>query len=120
MASVCFIFLFIRALTVIMSLSSTDTQDIRPVSRLKRIRDSLQILDGAGQSFASPNQFAVLADSESDAEDIGVSSQPSSRKSRIPFIVIYSYLNTHSAALKEVIETPSTPEICQRLQGAGG
>jgi hypothetical protein len=79
------------------------------VSRSKCKRCSLQLPDGAGPSFVSPNQFAVLSDSESDAEDIGVSSQPSSRKSRIPPIVIYSYLNNHSATLKKINETLSTP-----------
>jgi len=104
-----FIFLFITVLTVSLSLSSIDTLDFRPVSKSKRKRGSLQLPDGTGPSFASPNQYAVLPDSESDAEDIGFSSQPSSRKSKISPIVIYSYLNNHSAALKEVTETISTP-----------
>jgi hypothetical protein len=91
------LFFLITILSVNMSLSSTDTQDLRPVSRSKRKRGSLQLPDGAGPSFASPSQFAVLSDGESDAEDIGVSSPPSSGKPRIPPFVIYSYRNSHSA-----------------------
>jgi len=72
-ASVCIIFLFVTFLTVNMSLSSIDTQEFRPVSRSKRRRGSLQTPDWAGPSFASPNQFAVLSEVESDAEGIGVS-----------------------------------------------
>ena len=56
-----------------MSLSSIDTQEFRPVSRSKRKRGSLEIPDWAGPSFVSPNQFAVLSEIESDAEDICVS-----------------------------------------------
>ena len=73
-------FFSVTARTVNIRLSCTDTQDFLPVSRLKLKRGSLQMPDGAGPSFASPNQSAVLSCSQCDTEENDVSSQPSSRK----------------------------------------
>jgi len=78
---------FRYALAVNMSLSVVDTQDFRPAPRPKSKRGPLQTSDGTSSSIASLNQFAVLNDSESDTEDIGVPQQPNSRKSRIPPVV---------------------------------
>ena len=74
------LFFSVTARTVNIRLSCTDTQDFLPVSRLKLKRGSLQMPDGAGPSFASPNQSAVLSCSQCDTEENDVSSQPSSRK----------------------------------------
>jgi hypothetical protein len=99
---------FCYPLAVNMSLSHVDTQDFRPAPKLKCKRGPLQSSNRASSSFMSLNQFAVLLDSESDTEDIGVQPQPNSPKSRIPSIVIYSYLNNHSATLKQVNEKLAT------------
>lgn len=79
---------FNYALAVNMSLSGVDMQDFRPAPRPKRKSGPLQTSDGTSSSISSLNQFAVLSDSESDTEDIGVPSQPNSRESLIPPIVI--------------------------------
>jgi len=97
----CDFFLF--CLTVNMSLSSVDMQDFCPAPRPKRKRGPLHTSDGASSSFASPNQFAVLSNSESEV--IGVPPQPNSCKSRIPPIVIY----IHSTTLKKANEKLATP-----------
>jgi hypothetical protein len=47
----------------------------------------------ASTSFLSPNQLAVLSESESDIEEEGSQLQPNEQQARIPPIVIYSYLN---------------------------
>jgi hypothetical protein len=52
---------------------------------------------GASPSFFLPNQFAVLSDSESVAEEKRAPQQPPDRTPRIPPIVIYSLLNNHSS-----------------------
>ena len=96
-------------LVVNMRLSCADMQDFRPAPRPKCKRGPLQSSDGACSSFTSLNQFAVLSDSESDTENIGVPPQPNSLKSSIPPTVISSYLNNHSATLKQVNEKPATP-----------
>jgi hypothetical protein len=92
-----------------MSSFGVDTQDLRPALKPKNKVGTLQTANGASSSFVSPNQFAVLSDSESDTEDISVPPQPNSRKSRIPHIVIYSYLINHSATLKKVNKKLATP-----------
>jgi len=101
----CDFFLF--CLTVTMGLSGVDTQDFRPAPRPKRKRGPFHTSDRASSSFASPNQFAVLSDSESEV--IGIPPQPNSCKSRIPPIVIYSYFNIHSTTLKKANEKLATP-----------
>jgi len=47
----------------------------------------------ASTSFLSTNQFAVLFDSESENEENGAPPQTNTHLTRIPPIVIYSYLN---------------------------
>jgi len=59
-------------------LSGVDTQGVRSAPRPKRKRGQLWVPEGTIPSFASQNQSAVLSHNESDTEDIGVSSQPSS------------------------------------------
>jgi hypothetical protein len=85
-----------------MRLSGIDTQNYRPAPRSKRKRGQIQQPDGASTSYKSPNKFAVLSQSDSNAEDIAVPSEPNNHTSRIPPIVIYSYLYNHSATLKKV------------------
>jgi len=65
----------------------------------------------ATTSFLSPNQFAILSDIESDIEENGAPSQSNTHQVRIPPIVIYSYLNNHSATLKQVNEKLTTPVV---------
>jgi hypothetical protein len=57
----------------------------------------------------SPNQFALLSDSETDIEDYGSQHQPNKHQARIPLIVIYSYLNNHSTTLKQMNDKLSKP-----------
>jgi hypothetical protein len=64
--------------------------------------------NAASSSFFSPNQFAVLSDSESNNEENGTPSPPNNRTVRIPPIVIYSHLTNHSATLKQVNEKLTT------------
>jgi len=96
-------------LVVNVSLSCVDMQDFRPAPRPKRKRGPLQSSDGACSYFTSLNQFAVLSESESDTEDIGVPPQSNSCKSSIPPTAICSYLNNHSATLQQVNEKLATP-----------
>ena len=70
---------FRSPLAVNVSLSGIDKQVLRPAPRPKRKRSSLQTPDGTSLSFASPNHFAVVSDSESDTQDIGVPPQQNSR-----------------------------------------
>ena len=46
--------------------------------------------DGASTSYETPNKFAVLSESDSDAEDTAVPTQTRDRKARIPPTVIYT------------------------------
>jgi hypothetical protein len=63
----------------------------------------------ATTSFLSPNQFAVLSESESDTEENGAPLPNTTRPTRIPPIVIYSYLNNHSSTLKQVNDKVTSP-----------
>ena len=63
---------FRYVLAVNMSLSGVDMQDFRPAPRPKLKRGPLQTSDCTSSSIASPNQFAVLSDSEFGTEDTGV------------------------------------------------
>jgi hypothetical protein len=63
----------------------------------------------ATTSFLSPNQFAVLSESKSDTEENRAQLPNTTRPTRIPPIVIYSYLNNHSSTLKQVNDKLSTP-----------
>jgi hypothetical protein len=82
------------------SLKGLKPQNFRPDQRSKRKRIGHQLESTANTSFESPNYFSVLSDSDSDTES-AVSTPPSpSRKERIPPIVLYRYLNSHSQTLK--------------------
>jgi hypothetical protein len=84
-------------------------QDFQPAQRPKRKWDQVPSPSGASPSFFSPNQFAVLSDSESDVEENRASQQPPDRTPRIPPIVIYSLLNNHSSTLKQVNKRLTAP-----------
>jgi len=84
-------------------------QDFQPAQRPKRKRGPLPSTSGAAPSFFSPNQFAVLSDSESDNEQNKAPTQSQDRTPRIPPIVLYSLLNNHSTTLKQLNEKLTTP-----------
>ena len=89
-----------------MSDPRINPQDSQPAQRPKRKRGPPSAPGGASTSFFSPNQFAVLSNGESD-KDMNKEPEPlppNNRTIRIPPIVIYSYLNNHSATLKQVNE----------------
>jgi hypothetical protein len=84
-------------------------QDFQPAQRPKRKRGQQPTSSGASTSFNSPNQFAVLSDSDPDEEENGAPPSPPTKPPRIPPIVIYSLLNNHSATLNKVNEKLTTP-----------
>jgi hypothetical protein len=63
----------------------------------------------SSSSVLSPNQFAVLSDSETETEELNYHPQPSDRQPRIPSIVIYSFLTNHSSTLQKVNNKLSAP-----------
>jgi hypothetical protein len=77
--------------------------------RMKRKRRVQPSPSEASASFLSPNQFAVFSESESDIEEEGTQPEPPAHQARVPPIVIYSYLNNHSATMKQVNDKLSTP-----------
>jgi hypothetical protein len=86
------------------------SQDFQPVQRPKRKRGQLATSSGISTSFLSPNQFAVLSDSEPEEEEENKFPPKSpDNNTRIPPIVIYSLLNNHSATLKRFNEKLTTP-----------
>jgi hypothetical protein len=91
-----------------MSEPSINPQDFQTAQRPKRKRRLTAAPSEATTSFLSPNQFAVLSHSESDNEENGAPSQSNNRPTRIPPIVIYSYLNNHSSTFKQVNEKLTT------------
>jgi len=95
--------------TTTMSEPRTNLQKFQTAQRPKRKRSFPTASSEATTSFLSPNQFAVLSDSESDIEENGAPSQSNIHQTRIPPIVIYSYLNNHSATVKPVNEKLTTP-----------
>jgi len=92
-----------------MSEPRTNPQDFQTAQRPKRKWSFPTAPSEATTSFLSPNQFAVLSDSESDIDENGAPSQSNTRPARIPPIVIYSYLNNHSSILKQVNEKLTIP-----------
>jgi hypothetical protein len=84
-------------------------QAFQPPPRAKWKRSVAPLQNDASTLFLSPNQFAILSESESDTEEDGVQPQPKEHQARIPPIVIYSYLNNHSATLKQVNDKLSNP-----------
>jgi hypothetical protein len=87
----------------------TNLQAFQPTQRSKRKRNAQTPSSEASTSFLSPNQLAVLSDSESNIEDYGSQPQPNEHQARIPPIVIYSYLNNHSTTRKQVNNKLSKP-----------
>lgn len=85
--------------------------DFQPAQRPKRKRGLPTTSSATSKSFLSPNQFAVLSDSEPEGDEEELTSTPKSSdgKQRIPPIIIYSLLDNHSATLKRVNEKLSTP-----------
>jgi len=86
-------------------------QDFQPIQRHKRKRSQLAPYSEPSTSFLSPNQFAILSDSEPEEEEEESKTQPKSPAytNRIPPIVLYSLLDNHSAPLKRVNEKLTTP-----------
>jgi hypothetical protein len=84
-------------------------QAFQPTQRTKRKRSVQPSQSEATTSFLSPNQFAVLSESESDIEEDRAKLQPKEHQARIPPIVIYSYLNNHSTTMKQVNQKLSNP-----------
>jgi len=90
----------------------TTSQDIRQAHQSKRKRSPKTTPDLATSStstFFSPNQFAVLSDSETEPDELNHHPQPSNQRPRIPPIVIYSFLTNHSSTLQKVNNKLSTP-----------
>ena len=94
-----------------MSVLRGTPQDFQPAPRPKRKWGQVSTTAGTSTSFVSPNQFAVLSDSETDNEENGTQPQTPGQTSRIPPIVLYSFLDNHSATLKKVNEKLSTPVV---------
>ena len=85
------------------------SQDFQATQRPKRKETSLLTPSVPTTSFLSPNQFAVLSESKFDPEENGTPLTTNFRPTRIPPIVIYSYLNNHSSTLKQVNEKLTAP-----------
>jgi hypothetical protein len=75
-------------------------QAFQSTQRTKRKRRVQPSPSEASTLFLSSNQFAVFSESELDIEEEGTQPQPPAHQARIPPIVIYSYLDNHSATLK--------------------
>ena len=83
-----------------MRLKGVIPPDYRPDQGSKSKRGRRQHEDEAGTSFESPNYFEVLSDSASETENTESVTSTPKRKTRIPSIVLYSYLTHHSTTLK--------------------
>ena len=95
-----------------MSASQPSSQNFRQAQSTKRKRGPQTTQDVATSSlssFFSPNQFTVLSDSETETEELNCHHQPSDRQTRIPPIVIYSFLTNHSSTLQKVNSKLSSP-----------
>jgi len=92
-----------------MTDSRTTLQDFQTPSQQKRKHNSTTTQSAATTSFLSPNQFAALSESESGPEDNGALPPPHPQTTRIPPIVIYSYLNNHLSTLKKANEKLTAP-----------
>jgi hypothetical protein len=84
-------------------------QDFQPAQRPKRKRGQIARYRGTSTSFLLPNQFAVLSDNEPEEQENKIPPKSPDKKNRIPPIVIYSLLDSHSATLKRVNEKVTTP-----------
>jgi hypothetical protein len=87
----------------------TTLQDFQTPSRQKRKRNFTTTQSAATTSFITPNQFTILSESESEPEDNGAPPPSHPQTTRIPPIVVYSYLNNYSATLKKVNEKLTAP-----------
>ena len=92
-----------------MNDSRTTLQDFETTSRQKRKRNFTTTQIAATNSFLSLNQFAALSESETEPEDNGAPPPPRPQTTRIPPIVVYSYLNNHLSTLKKVNEKLTAP-----------
>lgn len=92
-----------------MSDPRTTLQAFQTTQRPKRKRSVQPSPSEASTSFLSPDRFAALSESESDTEEDGTLPHPKEQNTRTPPIVIYSYLDNHSATLKQVNEKLSRP-----------
>jgi len=92
-----------------MSEPRTTLQAFQTTQRSKRKRSIQPSPSEACTSFLSPNRFAALSESESDTEEDGTLPHPKEQHTRTSPIVIYSYLDNHSATLKQVNEKLSNP-----------
>jgi hypothetical protein len=91
-----------------MSEPRTNPRDFQTAQRPKRKQSPIAAPNKASTSFLSPNQVAVLSDSESDNKENGAPPETNTHLIRIPPIIIYSYLNNHSTTLKQVNEKLTT------------
>jgi hypothetical protein len=94
-----------------MSASQPSSQDFRQAqsTKWKWGPQTTQDIATSSSSFFSPNQFAVLSDSETETKELNCHRQPSDRQPRIPPIVIYSFLTNHSSTLQKVNSKLSAP-----------
>lgn len=63
-------------------------------------------------SFVSPNMFDVLSedsDSDEDSPPLPPSGKPATPKSKVPPVVLYSYITNHSTSLKTINQKLSAP-----------
>jgi hypothetical protein len=92
-----------------MSLKEVLPPDFLSDQGAKRKRGRRQLEGEAVTSFESPNYFAVLSDSASETENTESVTPIPKRKTRIPPIVLYSYLTHHSITLKALNEKLTSP-----------
>jgi hypothetical protein len=100
---------FHKSILTTMAESRIMPQDFQPAQRPKRKRGPQPSSSNSPTTFFSHNQFSVLSDSESDAEENSTPSQPNILFTRITPIVIYSLLTNHSATLKQVNSKLTSP-----------
>jgi hypothetical protein len=79
-------------------------------SKLKRDTQKTTDITNATSSFLSPNQFAVLSDTETETEELNYHPQTRDQP-RIPPIVIYSFLANHSIPQKVNNKLPAHVEV---------
>jgi hypothetical protein len=90
----------------------SSSQDFRQAQRLKwkqGPQTTQDIATSSSSSFFSPNNFAVLSDSDTETEELNCHPQPSNCQPRILPIIIYSFLTNHSSTLQKVNNKFSAP-----------
>ena len=95
--------------TTTMTDSRNTLQDFQTTSQQKMKRNSTTTQSAATISFLSPNQFAALSENESEPEVNGAPPPPHPQTTRIPPIVVDSYLNNHLSTLKKGNEKLTAP-----------